>query len=118
MDGAALEASGDRQARPVTALIPGDGVKRLYTITVDTDGSSGDETAQIVATDNHRFWLPDAGTWVKAKQLQPGMWLQTGSGTWVQVSKPESVDQLGPVMSESACRCSESALWAGMIWFA
>jgi RHS repeat-associated protein len=78
--------SGDRQVRPVTALIPGDGVKKLYTITIDTDGKAGDQSGQIVATDNHRFWLPDAGTWATAKQLRPGMWLQTASGTWVQIT--------------------------------
>ncbi|HEX5997306.1 MAG TPA: polymorphic toxin-type HINT domain-containing protein [Jiangellales bacterium] len=81
--------SGDRQVRPVTALIPGDGVPKLYTITIDTDGKAGDQSGQIVATNNHRFWLPEAGTWATAKQLRPGMWLQIGSGTWVQITAVE-----------------------------
>ncbi|NUT32082.1 MAG: DNRLRE domain-containing protein [Hamadaea sp.] len=78
--------SSQVQSRPVTALITGDGVKHLYTITVDTDGAAGSQTGTLVATDGHPFWLPDAGAWVPAKKLQPGMWLQTASGTWVQVT--------------------------------
>ncbi|HEX6683897.1 MAG TPA: polymorphic toxin-type HINT domain-containing protein [Candidatus Limnocylindrales bacterium] len=81
--------TNERQARPVTALIPGNGVKHLYTITIDSDGASGDQTGQVIATADHRFWLPDAGKWVTAKHLQPGMWLQTGSGTWVQITQVE-----------------------------
>ncbi|MFR9780772.1 polymorphic toxin-type HINT domain-containing protein, partial [Micromonospora sp. MS34] len=78
--------SGDQQGRPVTQLIRGDGVKKLVTIVVDTDGKSGDKTSTIVATDGHRFWLPDSGVWVTAGQLKVGAWLQTSSGTWVQIA--------------------------------
>ena len=78
--------SGDRQSRPVTQLIRGDGVKKLVTIVVDTDGTSGDKTGTIVATDGHKFYLPDSGVWVTAGQLKAGAWLQTSSGTWVQIS--------------------------------
>ncbi|XVV09159.1 DNRLRE domain-containing protein [Actinoplanes sp. CA-131856] len=77
--------SGDRQVRPVTRLISGDGVKRLYTITVDT----GSGPADLVATSGHPFWVPDAGRWVLAEDLEPGMWLQTGAGTWAQVTAVE-----------------------------
>ncbi|MEU4681427.1 DNRLRE domain-containing protein [Micromonospora sp. NPDC023737] len=78
--------SGDRQSRPVTQLIKGDGVKKLVTIVVDTDGKAGGKTSTIVATDGHRFYLPDSGVWVTAGQLKVGAWLQTSSGTWVQIS--------------------------------
>ncbi|MCW3844989.1 polymorphic toxin-type HINT domain-containing protein, partial [Micromonospora yasonensis] len=78
--------SGDQQSRPVTQLIQGDGVKKLVTIVVDTDGKSGGKTSTIVATDGHRFYLPDSGVWVTAGQLKVGAWLQTSSGTWVQIS--------------------------------
>ncbi|MFB9573114.1 DddA-like double-stranded DNA deaminase toxin [Streptomyces yanii] len=36
--------------------------------------------------DEHPFWLPDFGKWVNAEDLEPGMWLQTSAGTWVQIT--------------------------------
>ncbi|MCW3845575.1 Hint domain-containing protein, partial [Micromonospora yasonensis] len=78
--------TGNRQLRPVTNLITGNGVKHLYTITVDTDGKAGSATGTIVATGGHPFWLPDAGRWVEAEHLTVGAWLQTASGTWVQIT--------------------------------
>ncbi len=44
------------------------------------------ETATVVATEGHPFWVPDAGAWVGAGDLKPGQWLQTSAGTWVQVT--------------------------------
>ncbi|MEU6349497.1 polymorphic toxin-type HINT domain-containing protein [Streptomyces sp. NPDC047072] len=76
----------DAQSRTVTRTITGQGIKHLVTITVDTDGRSGNATSQITATDGHPFWLPDEGRWVEAATLHPGQWLSTGSGSWVQVS--------------------------------
>ncbi|MFV2088920.1 deaminase domain-containing protein, partial [Micromonospora sp. LOL_021] len=42
--------------------------------------------AQITATDGHPFWVPELDEWIDATDLQPGQWLQTSSGTWVQVA--------------------------------
>ncbi|MFV0138001.1 Hint domain-containing protein [Streptomyces sp. HMX87] len=30
--------------------------------------------------------MPDFGKWVEAEDLEPGMWLQTAAGTWVQIT--------------------------------
>ncbi|WP_258308210.1 DNRLRE domain-containing protein [Streptomyces sp. NWU339] len=79
--------TGDLQARQVTDTITGDGVKHLVTLTVDPDGKEGDaKPATITATGEHPFWLPDFGQWVNAEDLEPGMWLQTSSGTWAQIT--------------------------------
>ncbi len=51
----------------------------------------------IVATDGHPFWVPDLGLWVDAVDLAPGMWLQTSSGTWVQVGAVQAWTQTATV---------------------
>lgn len=75
--------TGNTEPRKVTALIKGDGNKQLVDITLDTDGSIGSKT--ITATDGHPFWVPQLHRWVKAGDLTAGQWLQTSSGTWVQI---------------------------------
>ncbi|MGA4987204.1 RHS repeat-associated core domain-containing protein [Nonomuraea bangladeshensis] len=81
--------SGRTEAKPVTALIAGEGAKNLVRITVDTDGSQGNASGVVTATSEHPFWSPADGAWVYAAQLHAGTWLQTGDGTWVQVSAVE-----------------------------
>ncbi|WP_228039807.1 golvesin C-terminal-like domain-containing protein [Streptomyces chromofuscus] len=79
--------TGDLQARPVTDTITGDGVKHLVTLTIDPDSKDGKaKPSTITATANHPFWLPDYGRWAEAGELEPGMWLQTAAGTWVQIT--------------------------------
>lgn len=46
-------ATGDRESRPVTALIQGTGDKQLTDITINGH--------TITATDGHPFWAPDIG---------------------------------------------------------
>ncbi|WP_239090086.1 polymorphic toxin-type HINT domain-containing protein, partial [Sphaerimonospora thailandensis] len=78
--------TGQTAAEPVVGLITGDGDKHLVGVTVDTDGDKGTATGQLVATDGHPFWVENARAWLKADQLQPGMWLRTSAGTHVQVT--------------------------------
>ncbi|MET9099500.1 RHS repeat-associated core domain-containing protein [Streptomyces antibioticus] len=78
--------TGETGPRKVTALIKGDGDKQLVDITVDTDGPSGARTGTITATDGHPFWIPRLHEWMEAGDLKAGQWLQTSSGTWVQVT--------------------------------
>ncbi|GGM36461.1 hypothetical protein GCM10011608_21370 [Micromonospora sonchi] len=79
-------ATGRTEVDTVTATITGDGVKRLVKVTIDTDGDQGTETAEVTATDNHPFWVPELGEWIEATDLQAGQWLQTSAGTYVQVT--------------------------------
>lgn len=79
--------TGVEGARDVTAVLDSDGEKTLVEIEVSAaDGS----TDTVVATDAHPFWAPELATWVDAGDLEPGTWLRTASGTWVQVSAIES----------------------------
>ncbi|MFV2099170.1 polymorphic toxin-type HINT domain-containing protein, partial [Micromonospora sp. LOL_014] len=78
--------TGTTSIETVTATITGDGVKHLVTITIDTDGQHGPETAEITATDGHPFWVPELDQWIDATHLQPGQWLHTSTGTWVQIT--------------------------------
>jgi hypothetical protein len=55
-------------------------------VTVDTDGPHSNHTGTVVATDHHPFWAPQLHRWVNATDLQPGQWLQTSTGTWVQIT--------------------------------
>ncbi|MFB7516554.1 SpvB/TcaC N-terminal domain-containing protein [Streptomyces sp. NPDC056144] len=75
--------TGETGPRTVTALITGEGEKNLVEITVTTPGA---ETGKVVATANHPFWAPALGKWLYAKELLPGTLLQTGTGTYAQVS--------------------------------
>ncbi|WP_158578954.1 LamG-like jellyroll fold domain-containing protein [Spongiactinospora rosea] len=78
--------AGYSTSRPITTVITGDGVKNLVEITVDIDGPRGNATDEITATDEHPFWVPALHEWVGAARLQPGMWLQTSAGTYVQIT--------------------------------
>ncbi|GAB7039805.1 RHS repeat-associated core domain-containing protein [Catenuloplanes niger JCM 9533] len=78
--------TGETAAKTVVATIVGSGEKSLVRLTVDTDGDEGDSVDEITATDNHPFWIPEAGEWLQAIDLQPGQWLQTSAGTWVQIT--------------------------------
>ncbi|WP_264935957.1 polymorphic toxin-type HINT domain-containing protein, partial [Streptomyces sp. A012304] len=77
--------TGKTSKQKVTDTIEGKGEKHLVKLTVDTDGDKGHATDTITATEGHPFWVPDLKKWLKAGELKPGQWLQTGSGTWVQV---------------------------------
>ncbi|WP_449342078.1 polymorphic toxin-type HINT domain-containing protein [Streptomyces aurantiogriseus] len=77
--------TGKTSKQKVTDTIEGKGKKKLVKLTVDTDGDKGEATDTITATTGHPFWVPDLKKWLKAGELKPGQWLQTGSGTWVQV---------------------------------
>ncbi|GIE53843.1 hypothetical protein Ani05nite_73770 [Amorphoplanes nipponensis] len=79
--------TGENQAQAVTAEIRGEGDKNLVRVTVDTDGDGdGDEGAQVTATDGHPFWVVELADWVPATELQPGQWLRTSAGTFVQIT--------------------------------
>ncbi|MET9402687.1 polymorphic toxin-type HINT domain-containing protein, partial [Kitasatospora sp. NPDC002965] len=58
-----------------------DTVKTAATYTVDPT-----KTQTLTATDGHPFWLPQTREWLTADKLQPGQWLETSTGTWVQIS--------------------------------
>ncbi|WP_187280382.1 RHS repeat-associated core domain-containing protein [Streptomyces sp. IB2014 016-6] len=78
---AADPETGEWGPRSVTALIKGAGDKQLVDITL-ADG----KTSTVTATDGHPFWVPALGRWVEADDLTTGQWLQTSSGTWVQIT--------------------------------
>ncbi|GHF50698.1 hypothetical protein GCM10010218_35310 [Streptomyces mashuensis] len=88
---------GTTEAKPVTATIEGHGTKQLVKLTVDTDGDKGPATDTITATGNHPFWLPELKKWVTADQLEPGQWLRTASGTWVQITAVQGWTQQATV---------------------
>ncbi|WP_230396183.1 ricin-type beta-trefoil lectin domain protein [Streptomyces blattellae] len=78
--------TGETSVETVTAEIKGEGVKHLVKVTIDTDGNQGHATADITATDGHPFWVPELSEWIDATALTAGQWLQTGAGTYVQVT--------------------------------
>ncbi|MEV0393020.1 Hint domain-containing protein [Polymorphospora rubra] len=78
--------TGEAVDSTVSAVIVGEGEKKLVDVAVDTDGDAGDQTATITATDGHPFWVPELGAWIDAAKLQPGQWLQTAAGTWVRIA--------------------------------
>lgn len=101
--------TGEEGAREVVATISSPAGKSVVEITVRDGGESkpiavggsdpdreasyeSGESQSLIATNNHPFWVADLRAWVPAGQLQPGMWLRTAAGTWVQV---ESVEQAG-----------------------
>lgn len=79
------ENTGKTVARPVVALIVGEGQKQLVDVTVDTDGDRGDQTGTVIATDGHPFWVVNDHRWTDAGQLRPGDRLRTPDGLLVTV---------------------------------
>ncbi|MER6666193.1 polymorphic toxin-type HINT domain-containing protein [Amycolatopsis japonica] len=77
--------TGLTQSRPVLGLIPGQGLKELVRITVDTDGDRGDATGTVTATDEHPFWVADTGRWTDAEDLDRGNLLRTADGRLLEV---------------------------------
>ncbi|WP_405608193.1 RHS repeat-associated core domain-containing protein [Streptomyces sp. NBC_01508] len=73
--------TGESGPRPVTALIKGTGDKQLVDITL-----AGGKTSTLTAADGHPFWVPALGRWIEADELTAGQWLQTSTGTWVQIT--------------------------------
>ncbi|MEE6263554.1 polymorphic toxin-type HINT domain-containing protein [Plantactinospora sonchi] len=71
--------TGEEGLRPVTALIRGEGEKRLVDVSVDTDGD-GRSDATLTATDGHPFWSPGQQDWVRADRLKPNDRLLTPDG--------------------------------------
>ncbi|MFB4262577.1 polymorphic toxin-type HINT domain-containing protein [Nonomuraea sp. GTA35] len=82
--------TGRTEAKEILATIVGEGSKNLVTITVDTDGTAGKATADLIATDGHPFWVESEKSWRDAKDLRPGHLLRTSAGTYVQVTAVES----------------------------
>ncbi|MEV7612388.1 polymorphic toxin-type HINT domain-containing protein [Streptomyces sp. NPDC089799] len=79
--------SGATAAQPVVGQIIGEGQKNLVEITIDTDGTRGNDSEKVTATDLHPFWAPAVNAWIDAADLTAGQWLRTSSGTWVQVTE-------------------------------
>ncbi|WP_410604236.1 polymorphic toxin-type HINT domain-containing protein [Amycolatopsis sp. lyj-90] len=78
--------TGDTVARPVTAVIVGEGSKNLVEVTVDTDGGDrAGSTGVVVATGEHPFWADQQGRWVNAKDLRPGDQVRTDDGKRLSV---------------------------------
>ncbi|WP_308311355.1 polymorphic toxin-type HINT domain-containing protein [Streptomyces sp. D2-8] len=80
--------TGRTSVQTATATITGKGTKQLVKVTLSIhDGSSKSsiKTTTITATAGHPFWVPSLREWIDAGELKPGQWLQTSSGTWVQV---------------------------------
>ncbi|MEJ3749690.1 DNRLRE domain-containing protein [Actinomycetes bacterium KLBMP 9797] len=76
---------GITEARPVVALIAGDGDKDLVELTVDTDGDEGNATGTIIATAGHPVWLDDQGRFVEAEDVRPGNVLENADGDLLRV---------------------------------
>ena len=78
--------TGTTETKTVSAAIIGKGEKHLVKVTIDTDGHNGTRTETVTATDGHPFWVPQLREWLRADQLKADTWLQTGSGTHVQIT--------------------------------
>lgn len=81
--------TGKTSVQTAAATIVGKGTKNLVRITLKIHGNSPSaeaETATVTATANHPFWVPALGEWVDAGRLEPGQWIRTSSGTWIQIS--------------------------------
>ncbi|MFE1263229.1 DNRLRE domain-containing protein [Streptomyces albogriseolus] len=91
--------TGDTRARQVTGTRDHEGAKELVTLTVDSGGKG--KALKLTSTAAHLYWLPDFGTWVPAKDLKSGMWLQTSAGTWVQISAVDTAHRSARVYNLS-----------------
>ncbi|MEU8139941.1 polymorphic toxin-type HINT domain-containing protein [Streptodolium elevatio] len=74
--------TGKTGPQTVLASITTEDDKLFSEITVATETGS----QVITATQNHPFWIADLNRWLDAGKIQPGQWLRTEVGSWVQVS--------------------------------
>ncbi|MFI9200679.1 polymorphic toxin-type HINT domain-containing protein [Streptomyces sp. NPDC053048] len=93
--------TGETKAEPVVATIIGEGNKSLVRISVRADDGKirSDEVSDgaLISTEGHPFWVPELEKWVDAGELQPGQWLQTSAGTWVQITAVQAWTQKAAV---------------------
>ncbi|MCH5677126.1 polymorphic toxin-type HINT domain-containing protein, partial [Streptomyces gilvus] len=83
--------TGGTSVQTATATITGKGTKHLVRITLTVhDGRSAAKPTTVTATAGHPFWVPSLREWIDAGELKPGQWLQTSSGTWVQIGAVEA----------------------------
>ncbi|WAX77181.1 HINT domain-containing protein [Streptomyces sp. KMM 9044] len=85
--------TGKTSVQTATATIIGKGSKDLVRITLTVhEGSTrrAEAIATVTATAGHPFWVPSLGVWIDAGELKPGQWLQTSSGTWIQIGAVEA----------------------------
>ncbi|WP_307675012.1 polymorphic toxin-type HINT domain-containing protein [Streptomyces sp. V4I2] len=85
--------TGKTSVQTATATIIGKGSKDLVRITLTVhDGSDrrAQATTTVTATAGHPFWVPSLGEWIDAGELKSGQWLQTSSGTWIQIGAVEA----------------------------
>lgn len=84
--------TGKTSVQTATATIVGKGSKDLVRVTLTVhDGSAAKaKTTTVTATAGHPFWVPSLREWVDAGELKPGQWLQTSSGTWIQIGSVEA----------------------------
>ncbi|SPL88242.1 YD repeat protein [[Actinomadura] parvosata subsp. kistnae] len=73
--------TGRTGPEPVTGTITSEGVKRLVRVSLRSDDGGA-----VIATEHHPFWVDVLRQWVTADALQPGQWLRTSAGTYVQIT--------------------------------
>ncbi|MFF4155901.1 polymorphic toxin-type HINT domain-containing protein [Streptomyces sp. NPDC001678] len=94
---AADPVSGAKISKPVTKEILGSGRKNLVKISFGSAWYAPGGAGGITATEGHPFWLPEQKRWIAAKDVRPGEWLQSSSGSWVKVVNVERWTQTASV---------------------
>ncbi|KXK62150.1 hypothetical protein AWW66_09940 [Micromonospora rosaria] len=93
---AANPETGEEGARPVTAVIKGDGSKRLIDVVIDSDGD-GARDGVVTATDEHPFWIANQKRWLGAAHLKSGDELQGLDGARATVIEIVAYDAIAAV---------------------
>ncbi|MGN9784927.1 RHS repeat-associated core domain-containing protein [Nonomuraea sp. ZG12] len=78
--------TGKSSPEKVAALIAGRAAKNLVQISVEQPLSASGAKSSLVATENHRFWVPKADNWMEAGRLEVGMSLLTVTGEHVEIA--------------------------------
>ncbi|MEV0586777.1 polymorphic toxin-type HINT domain-containing protein [Nonomuraea sp. NPDC050310] len=73
--------SGKTESKPVVALISGPGSKDLVHLTVKANGG----VEEIIATDEHPFWVRSPAAWRAARELRVGDDLRSGVNKGVEI---------------------------------
>ncbi|GKQ41208.1 HINT domain-containing protein [Streptomyces sp. A012304] len=84
--------TGKTSVQTAAATIKGKGSKKLVRITLRIHGgpSGKAQVTTVTATAGHPFWVPSLREWVDAGELKRGQWVQTLSGTWLQIGAVEA----------------------------
>ncbi|MFJ6822974.1 polymorphic toxin-type HINT domain-containing protein [Streptomyces niveus] len=86
--------TGETTTREVVGTIVTEDDKHFVDLTIRTKtGNDTEQSAALVSTTTHPFWVVSENDWIEAGDLKPGMTLRTAAGATATVEATRAFDQ-------------------------